>query len=499
MKTIVYSFVSIVLLALIFPPALAWPLAYVAFVPLLLICSKHTVRKSFLLLLCIGFVIENIIFLWIYQLEVFTPIHGLLLGIYFALYWALWGASTSWILRSDLSQAVKMLSIASAWVLLEYSMANLGFLAFPWNSLAHSQSSNLWLIQWSAVFGEYIVAFLIIVVNYLVFAHRELTEKQNKLGVLVVSLFYISGALDYYFNNDENGHVVKVAAFQTNFLRVRTAENVDPVRRLERVLAMAEKSLAQSPDLLVFPEGTLHGNDIAYDINLARLRAFAKRNQVPIALGYMRDDKYANQPDAKQQFNAAILIDTNKELTIYNKMLLMPFSERLPLEGIISWPEWLVPSNTFLTPGVESSIMRAGHFNAAPIICWENLFAGFVKRSLNEESNIILDIVNDNWFGNTPAPYQHNNISVFRAIENGIPIVISSNTGPSQIIDSSGRLLAISDKIFEPSIVIADVQLRNVRTIYYYIGDVFILFCALILIVAVFLANRIWKFNNSEA
>jgi len=499
MKTVTYLFVSILSLVLIYPPAMAWPLAYVAFVPLLILCSKHSMLKSFLFLFCVGVIVENIIFIWIYKLEIFTLIHGLLLGTYFALYWAVWGASASWILRSELSQAIKMFSVASIWVLLDYCMANIGFLAFPWNTLAHSQSSNLWLIQWSAVFGEYIVAFFIIVVNYLIFARRELSRVQIRVGILVVCLFYLCGALDYYFNNDESGEVVKVAAFQTNFLRVRTAENVDPARRLERVLAMAKESLVQEPDILVFPEGTLHGNDLTYDINLARLRSFAKKNQIPIIVGYMRADKYANRSDDKKQYNSAILIGTDKELTIYNKIMLMPFSERLPLEGVVSWPEWLVPNNTFSTPGVEPVIMKTGHIYASPIICWENLFAGFVRQSLNEESNLIVDIVNDNWFGETPAPYQHNNISVFRAIENGVPIVISSNTGPSQIIDSTGRVLAESNEIFEQTIVVADVQLRRSRSIYYYIGDVFIVFCVFMIMSAIFLTIRDGKAGNTEA
>ncbi|RBP51076.1 apolipoprotein N-acyltransferase [Arenicella xantha] len=484
MKTSFCAFVSIILLASIFPPTSIWPLAFIAFVPLMIVCSKHSAFQSFAILMCVGLIVENIIFIWIYKLEVFTPVHGLLLGVYFALYWSIWGACTSWILRSKLSQTLKMLSVASVWVLLEYGMANMGFLAFPWNTLAQSQTSNLWLIQWSAVFGEYVIAFFIIAVNYIFYAHKTFSKREIRVSALFVVIFYLSGALDYYFNNDQTGKPVRVASFQTNFLRVRTAENVDPARRLQRVLSMAEDSLAESPDILVFPEGTLHGNGVAYDINLARLRAFAKRNQIPIVLGYMRDDKYSSQVDSKEQFNAAILIDSDKELTIYHKMLLMPFSERLPLEGIIVWPRWLVPNDMFLTPGVKSTPMSAGDIHAVPIICWENLFAGFVKKSLSKESNIIIDIVNDNWFGNTPAPYQHNNISVFRAIENGLPLVISSNTGPSQIIDSNGRVLAMSDEIFEPSTVIADVRLRSTRTIYFYIGDIFIVFCILVLTIA---------------
>ena len=144
MNIVAYSIISVVFAVLIYPPFSLWPIAFIAFVPLLYLCARHSVLHSFLILLVIGFFVENLIFVWIYRLEVFTPIHGLLLGLYFALYWAIWGGCTSWFLRSNLSQFLKMFSIASIWVMLDYTMANLGFLAFPWNTLAQSQFLNLW-------------------------------------------------------------------------------------------------------------------------------------------------------------------------------------------------------------------------------------------------------------------------------------------------------------------------------------------------------------------
>jgi apolipoprotein N-acyltransferase len=80
---------------------------------------------------------------------------------------------------------------------------------------------------------------------------------------------------------------------------------------------------------------------------------------------------------------------------------------------------------------------------------------------------------NDGWFGRTAEPLQHNLPSVLRAVENRVPVVVASNTGPSKVVDAYGRVVARAPGLFEEDVVIGEVALGAGGTLYTRIGDVF--------------------------
>jgi len=121
----------------------------------------------------------------------------------------------------------------------------------------------------------------------------------------------------------------------------------------------------------------------------------------------------------------------------------------------------------------------------SPIICWENLFPEFVRKIVANGSNLVVHISNDNWFGRTSASRQHNLASVMRAVENRVPIVISSNTGPAQIIDVHGRVVAAAAEIFSQTLVVASVKPGvTLKTFYTRHGDLFACLCVLLVCMA---------------
>jgi hypothetical protein len=82
---------------------------------------------------------------------------------------------------------------------------------------------------------------------------------------------------------------------------------------------------------------------------------------------------------------------------------------------------------------------------------------------------------NDVWFGHSAAPHQHNLMSVMRAVENRVPIVIASNTGPSQIIDGYGRVVASVPGMFTDGLATGTMHTETTGTLYSAVGDVFVL------------------------
>ncbi len=79
------------------------------------------------------------------------------------------------------------------------------------------------------------------------------------------------------------------------------------------------------------------------------------------------------------------------------------------------------------------------------MVCYESIFPDEIADRINSETlrpGVLLNVTNDGWFGATPGPYQHFAQARLRAIEQGLPLIRSANTGISAIVDPFGRTLA---------------------------------------------------------
>jgi apolipoprotein N-acyltransferase len=147
--------------------------------------------------------------------------------------------------------------------------------------------------------------------------------------------------------------------------------------------------------------------------------------------------------------NEAVLVLTEGTGGSYRKTRLVPFGERAPLVEYLPFLQVFAP-NPALEPGNGSvpllSAPQSG-FVLAPQICFESCFpypmkAAFEKAGVPEDQRLGVVITNDEWFAGTEAPRQHRNMSLLRAVENGVPLLQSANGGYSFVADASGRVLA---------------------------------------------------------
>jgi apolipoprotein N-acyltransferase len=112
-------------------------------------------------------------------------------------------------------------------------------------------------------------------------------------------------------------------------------------------------------------------------------------------------------------------------------------------------------------------------------VCYEAIFPSLVRRSVNQGADVIVNLTNDGWFLNSAAPEQHYNANIFRAVENGKPLVRAANTGISAVIDAHGREIARS-KLLERTVLEGTVLVTpGSRTVFSRWGNWFIIFCLL--------------------
>jgi apolipoprotein N-acyltransferase len=143
----------------------------------------------------------------------------------------------------------------------------------------------------------------------------------------------------------------------------------------------------------------------------------------------------ANTFDAGGVFNSMVVSQENGRIEkIYSKSHLVPFGEYRPLG--------FLPSPANLTAGNGPEIVEIDGFVFAPAICYEIIFSDSLLPDDAEKVAAIVNITNDNWFGNTPGTYQHLDMVRRYAIESGLPIVRANYSGISAFVASDGEIIS---------------------------------------------------------
>ncbi len=192
---------------------------------------------------------------------------------------------------------------------------------------------------------------------------------------------------------------------------------------------------APRPDLIVWPETSVPawlGSAQPY------LTAIADAAQgTPVFLGIQRGD-------GPRIYNSMIYLDEDgRQQGLYDKHHLAPFGEYVPFGDILAqfgvYGMAATTGNGF-SSGPGAALMEAGKLGKAlPLICYEAVFTQDVL-SAPGRADFLLQITNDAWFGTRSGPYQHLAQAQMRAIEQGLPMMRSANTGVSAMIDPLGRV-----------------------------------------------------------
>ncbi len=456
-------------------PDLGW-LAWIALVPLLMACEGLSPVQAGALGFFTGMAANPTIYHWVFEVQGFGIHHFLILSTFFALFPAVWCAGVSWLSRRRSS---RIFAATALWVLLDYVRAHAGFMAFPWGTLAQTQHNNFALLQVATIVGEYGVTFLVVMANTALadFFLTRTWRRAALIGLLIV-LIHLGGTLVLALQNRET--TIKVAVVQPNILLHERTTREGRAAVFDRLERLTVEAAGSHPALIVWPETAIAGNLRANPFLAADLMALVQEVRTPLVLGVGEVEKFATRDIhgnmAQRAYNAAYVAKPDHGLEApYIKRVLMPFGEYVPLERVIGWPGWLAPPVFQTVVGNTPSTFRLNDGTPfAPLICWENLFGDLARESVQAGARLLVLLTNDGWFGHTAEPRQHNLASVLRAVENRVPIVVASNTGPSQIIDPYGRVIVQAASIFHQEVITGDVTLGAGGTLYTRTGDVFV-------------------------
>ena len=503
------ALLSALLLVACIPKIDWWPLAWVAFVPVMVALHDQvrtgSMRRVYAITLTFGFFAGVGKVYWITETVMSYGGLNIALGLFsmaaVALLLALYTfAFCIFVARADWLHFAFPFLAAALWVALEYIQTYL-FTGFPWELLGYSQYRVLPIIQISRYTGVYGVGFMVMLVNAtlaMVFlAIREGKSWRGPVFAMSLTCFLMIGVTGYGWwtlsrvqQLESQTPPIRVAVAQGNIEQgMKWSEGllqktVDIYSRLTR------STLAEKPDFIVFPETAM-----TFYLESPRYRAFSEQidllvNEagVPLltgALGYRTGERGI--------YNSAFLLLPNRgTVAEYSKMHLVPFGEYLPMPTLFSWLSGLTGDIGSLTPGDKLTVMALPGYDMriGTVICYESIFPDLVRQFALNGANALVVMTNDAWFGTSTAPMQHFSMAVLRAVENGIPIIRAANTGISGYITATGQIHDLTPMMAETTTIGQVYPSRDTATAYTIYGDVFAMTCCVLGVLAVVLAGR---------
>jgi apolipoprotein N-acyltransferase len=477
------------LLALSFPKFGSGLLAWVALAPLLLALSRSRGGLgAFRLGYITGAVASVGIVYWTALVVVqygglSLPVGMAVMGL-LCLALALFPSLFAWLVGTWVRAvgAPALLLSPLAWVATEILRAHT-LMRFAWCLLGYSQYENLPVVQvarFGAVYGvSFLVASVSAVLAYMGAERRPRARRTAGLAVAgLLALAWGYGAWLLRQPEPERGRL-KVGLVQASIVQ---DDKWDPAKAWQNVdhhIELTRTAAREGARLVVWPESSApfyfdHSQDFA-----AELRKLVSEENIFLLFG--NDDRERASGQEGRYYVGAKLLDPQGTVRMrYHKVRLVPFGEYVPLQPLLTLggrhAAKLVRQVADFTPGAGAVVGEVDGYRVGASICYEAIFADFVRQFALEGADLLVNVTNDGWYGRTSAPYQHLAMARFRAVENGRYLVRAANTGITAVVDSRGRLLAHTE-LFQRTHLVREVPLLTGTTFYARHGDVFAWSC----------------------
>ncbi len=473
------SFLSGLLYWVAFPGVDLWPLSFVALVPLLLALQGQRPKHGFWLGWTAGFGMTITGFYWLsYTLQVFSgfplPLCWLFQSILCA-YQAGRIGMFGWLAtRGALRGWSRGLTLCLAFAASEQAFP----LLFKWfyGATVHQVPP---LLQLAELGGPIAVSLVLLAANYalseLILARweRRPLHKPALAGfaVPVVAAIYGFIRMPMVDAAAEASEKVEVGLVQANMSltgkRKNKREGLERHLRLTRELTEQKEPL----DLVVWSETSVMSAVPEDDAERQLRRQFTRSLGVPALFGSVL---VRPVQDAREYvlFNSALLTDkTGSVVGRFDKQILLAFGEYLPFGD--TFPvlyEWSPHTGRFQA-GTSFKPLSLGDHQIATVICYEDLLPSFVNRVMSEgDPELLANLTNDAWFGDSSEPWQHLALAKFRAVEHRKFFVRSTNSGVSAFMDPVGRVIS-NTQTFEEAAQRATLRWMKGKTPYTLWGD----------------------------
>jgi len=442
--------------------------------------------------------------------------------LYLGLYHALFGALIAWFRRAHLAghslgvQGALLLS-PFAWVAVELARARIT--GFPWDLLGIAQVDNLLLTRLAPYIGAYGLSFAIAAVNALWLVRITLKQRRYTRPALTLACVAILVLYVFLLRRVQppihEGTQATATLLQENLEVGAMAANAGPPLTANEMLrTFSELSLfpanggtcngipelsgtqcsgpvpsqqgagsdgtryLRPTDLIVWPESPagFSERDPEFRTAISRLARAANASVIVGNIGIDADRDAARGYDL---YNSADFIQPDGSFAgRYDKMHLVPFGEYVPYKKLFFFAGSLLQDVGEFDPGTRRTIFKTGGHGIGTFICYESVFADEMRQYARMGADVLVNISDDGWYGDTSAAWEHLNMVRMRAIENHRWVLRATNTGVTAAIDPYGRVVLSAQRHRCTSLRVGFNYEHDI-TFYSAHGDLFAYFCAL--------------------
>tara|TARA_A100000164_G_scaffold378352_1_gene419704 strand:- start:3680 stop:5284 length:1605 start_codon:yes stop_codon:yes gene_type:complete len=350
-----------------------------------------------------------------------------------------------------------VLLFASIWVLGEWLRSWL-LTGFPWLFVGYSQTESI-LSPWASIVGVYGISFIIVAsgAQIAVLGNRFIrknisgsaqandTQKIAAVSISLLIVWLLPVAVAFPSWTEKNDRAITVSMVQANISQHDKWQRKYRQQHLALYLRLTDPHW-QSSDVIIWPEAAIPiFHDRAFAL-LDTLNDRANSNQSAFITGIPTRDL-----NSSSRYNSLIALGTGKGS--YQKQKLVPFGEYIPFVNVLGnlLAFFDLPVAVMSAGDPKQSPLEIDGWRAQPLICYEVVYPNFTAKAA-ANSQVLITVSNDSWFGRSIGPLQHLQMAQMRAIENQQYVLRSTGNGVTAIIDPNGNITQRSEQ-FEQAVV----------------------------------------------
>lgn len=428
---------------------------------------------------------------------------SLVLGLYFGLF----GLTVALVRKATGREGWALVAAPVFWTGLELAASRIT--SVPWDQLGYSQVDNALVNQLAPWTGVYGISFLLVVVNALITGgclQAFTPDPRKKIRGFLLLAFSTStiGALSSWVFHEPpkpatsatavliqpNLDVAGVGMWNSSaeweshiadFAKLSGEDCKTYIAGIPQTGAPSGEVVCPPypthPNLVTWPESPAPFFEAAPRFQQA-MAQIARTAQSPVVVGSIGMD-YVPAGDWKEYNSAVVLGPEGARIGRYDKIHLVPFGEYVPFSRLLFFARKLTGKVSRFDRGEQRKVFRLGGHRYGVFICYEAVFADEVRDFARLGAEVLVNISDDGWYGDTSAPWQHLNMARMRAIENRRWLLRDTNNGVTAAIDPYGRVRQSIPRHVE-DVLPAEYGFRDDVTFYTEHGDVFAWACAIL-------------------
>jgi apolipoprotein N-acyltransferase len=457
---------------LAFPGVDIWPLSFVALAPLVVALRGQTPRRALGLGWAAGFTMTMCGFYWLLEmLRVFSGFGTALCLVFMAILCAYQAgriALCGWLYgRAEARGWPAAPTFAVAFVASELVYP----LLFPWYYGATVHNAVVFA-QVADIGGGYLVGLVLVAANLgvaeLVLARIERRSPARRLLAVAAAVPLLAVAYGY-----PRLRMIDAKAAASEPVKIGIVQANQPLIGRRRALEVHKNRTAElrqkGVDLVIWSEGgTGMANRETQDYSDVRRVVTDGLGVTTVVGGLLARKDGAHY----RYFNTALLADkTGKILGRYDKQYLLAFGEYLPFGETFPALYEYSPNSSHFSSGDSIDPLVWGEHRISAMICYEDILPGFVNGMVRHaDPDLLVNLTNDAWFGDSTEPWIHLALAKMRAIEHRRYLVRSTNSGVSALVDPVGRVPLHGDTFKEEALIGVAKWMKG-KTLYEMIGD----------------------------